>query len=107
LRWNPQERLTPGLRLLMLDNIGADINTDGADGWKNLDNSDFVADENDIVEWDGSRWHIIFNASDNLNEVVYVSNLNTGIQYKWAGNGWIQSFEGEYSGGTWMLYLDS
>ena len=107
LRWNPQERLAPGLRLLMLDNIGANINTDGADGWKNLDNSDFVADENDIVEWDGSRWHIVFDASENENEIIYTSNLNTGIQYKWGAAGWAKSYEGEYSGGTWMLYLDN
>lgn len=105
LRWNPQSQLVPGLRLMLLDNIGSTRNTDGADGWKNLNGTDFVADEGDIVEWDGSRWHIVFNASEST-EVVYTSNLNTGIQYKWTGEMWIQSFEGEYSGGTWMIYLD-
>ncbi len=105
LRWNPQERLAAGLRLLLLDNIGADTNSDGADGWKNSNGTDFVADANDIVEWDGSRWHIVMDASETT-ENVYTSNLNTGIQYAWDGVEWIQSWEGEYSGGTWMIYLD-
>lgn len=105
LRWNPQDKLLSGLRVMLLDNIGSVNNTDGADGWKNSNGSDFVADENDIVEWDGSRWHIVFDASENQ-DIVYTSNLNTGIQYKWTGEMWIQSYEGEYSGGTWMIYLD-
>ena len=105
LRWSPKERLTSGLRLMLLDNIGNTINTDGADDWKNLDNSDFVANENDIVEWNGSRWNIVFDASEAVN-VVYVSNLNTGVQYKFSNNEWVQSYEGEYSVGTWSLNLD-
>jgi T4-like virus Myoviridae tail sheath stabiliser len=105
LRWNPQERLASGLRLLLLDNIGSATNSDGADAWKNTNGTDFVADANDIVEWDGSSWHIVMDASETT-ESVYTSNLNTGIQYAWDGNEWIQSWEGEYSGGTWMIYLD-
>jgi hypothetical protein len=106
LRWNPQDRLVPGLRLLLLDNIGDVENTSGATAWKNVNNTDFVADEGDIVEWSGSEWSIIFDAS-NATDPIYTRNLNTGIQYKWTTEGWIKSFEGEYSGGTWMLYLDS
>jgi hypothetical protein len=106
LRWNPQDRLVPGLRLLLLDNIGDVVNANGATAWKNTNNTDFVADEGDIVEWSGSEWSIIFDAS-NATDPIYTRNLNTGIQYKWTTEGWIKSFEGEYSGGTWMLYLDS
>jgi hypothetical protein len=105
LRWNPQERLVPGLRLLLLDNIGDVVNTSGAAAWKNINNSDFVANEGDIVEWSGTEWSIIFDASSST-DPIYTRNLNTGIQYKWTTEGWIKSFEGEYSGGTWMLYLD-
>jgi len=105
LRWSPVDRLVPGLRLLILDNIGNTINTDGADAWKNADNTDFVADEGDIIEWSGTQWSVIFDAST-ATDTIYTSNLNTGVQYKWTPKGWIKSFEGEYSGGTWMLYLD-
>jgi hypothetical protein len=105
LRWNPQERLVAGLRLLLLDNIGNVENTSGAPAWKNINNTDFIADEGDIIEWSGSAWSIIFDASS-ATDPIYTRNLNTGIQYKWTPDGWIKSFEGEYSGGTWMLYLD-
>jgi hypothetical protein len=108
LRWNPQSRLTPGLRILLLGKIGHDDNEDGADGWKSEDSpfSDLVADENDIVEWDGNEWQIVFDASANNEQVIYTANLNTGIQYKWTGEYWIKSYEGEYSGGAWILDLN-
>lgn len=103
LRWNPNQEKTAGLRLLMLGKIGSVDNTDGADGWKNNDGTEFIADENDIVEWDGTKWHIIFDASENT-DPIYITNLNTSAQYKWTGEYWIRSYEGEYSGGTWMIY---
>ena len=33
----------------------------------------------------------------------YLTNLNTGVQYRWTGTEWILSFEGEYQKGTWRL----
>jgi hypothetical protein len=102
LRWDPNQAKVPGLRLLLLSKIGNDENSDGADGWKNNDGSDFVAGENDIVEWDGTRWHIIFDASS-ATGVAYITNLNTGSQYRWTGEFWTKSFEGEYSAGAWRV----
>lgn len=102
LRWNPNQAKTPGLRLMLLSKIGNEINQDGADGWKNADGSEFVAGENDIVEWDGSRWHIIFDA-DSASEVKYITNLKTGVQYRWTGEFWTKSFEGEYPSGAWQI----
>jgi hypothetical protein len=78
------------------------LDEDGPDAWKNMDGSDFAAFANDIVEWDGQRWHIVFDASATSN-VVYTTNLNTGTQYKWQDGEWILSFEGEYPDGTWRL----
>ena len=89
-------------------NIGAVIDfelyldEDGPDAWKNMDGSDFAAFANDIVEWDGSRWHIVFDASA-TSTVTYTTNLNTGTQYKWQDGEWILSYEGEYPDGTWRL----
>ena len=84
------------------DIIGSSINTDGADAWKNANGSDFIADANDIIEWDGSSWTIVFDASTST-AVTYTTNLNTGIQYKWNLTDWVLSFEGEYPDGSWRL----
>lgn len=105
-RWNPEEYKVSGLRLLILTDVGDEINTDGPYAWKSLLGQDFVADANDIIEWDGSKWNIIFDASA-TSDIVYISNLNTGVQYKWTGEMWIKAYEGEYSEGTWMIYLDA
>ena len=102
-RSNPQELgLSNNPRILLLGDIGNIINEDGADAWKNLDGTDFIANANDIVEWDGSKWHIVFDASTQT-DVVYTTNLNTGVQYKWDTGEWILSFEGEYPNGAWRL----
>jgi hypothetical protein len=99
---NPTDFKSGNPRILLLGPIGDPDNTDGADAWKNSDNSDFVADANDIVEWDGSQWHIVFDASES-DDFVYTTNLNTGVQYKYDTGEWILSFEGEYPNGSWRL----
>ena len=106
IRYNPSEVTQPGLRFLILGDIGSDVNQDGPDAWKGTDNSDLVASANDIIEYDGTKWVIIFDASENTDTVIYINNLNTSVQYKWTGEEWIKSYEGEYSGGNWMVYLD-
>jgi hypothetical protein len=93
-----------GNRILLLAPIGDPINTDGADGWKNNDGTDFIADANDIVEWDGSKWTIVFDASESEDSTTtYVTNLNTGVQYKYNQGEWLLSFEGEYPNGAWRI----
>ncbi len=105
LRWNPETRLVSGLRLLTLGKIGNEINEDGADGWKESVTpfGDLVAGENDIIEYDGESWHVIFDASETT-DPVYITNLATGSQYKWNGEFWTKSYEGEWSQGSWMLF---
>lgn len=109
-KYNPDvDTSKAGLRLLLLGNLNNSENVgvagyDGPDAWKNADNTDFVANENDIVEWDGSEWSIVFDASeDDGTSTKYVTNLNTGVQYRWNGSEWILSFEGVYRKGTWRL----
>jgi hypothetical protein len=94
--------LTPvaNTRYLILE----DIDVLGANAWKNSDNSDFEANANDIIEWDGSAWAVIFD-SQNTGTVTYITNSYTGIQYKWDGVQWIKSFEGIYSNLDWRLVL--
>jgi len=79
------------------------MNDDGPDAWKNTDGSDFIAEANDIVEWNGSKWNVIFSASESSDIMIYLTNLYTGTQYKWNGVYWSKSFEGEYGKGDWRL----
>jgi hypothetical protein len=80
------------------------LNEDGAEAWKNADNSDFVADANDIVEWDGSKWNIIWDASVE-NSTTYVTNVTNGQQYYWNEYYWQLAVDGYYPRGTWTITL--
>lgn len=104
-RFNPSTIKTVGVRLLLLEDVGNPNATEGATAWKNLDGSNFIASANDIVEWDGSKWNIIFDSSD-ITSVTYVTNLRTGVQYRYSDNSWLLSIDGEYSVGTWRIQLD-
>ena len=102
--YNPPENIASGIRYLLLERIGKDENNDGPDAWKNADLSDFVTDANNIIEWDGNQWNVIFEAATII-ETTYITNLRTGVQYKWDGEVWTKSFEGEYKEGHWRLVL--
>lgn len=103
LNYNPTG-VTAGIRFLILESIGNNINADGANAWKNSNGSDFVANANDIIEWDGASWNIVFDSQSVLT-LTYVTNLRTGVQYKWDGEIWSKSFDGEYPAGTWRLVI--
>lgn len=109
--FNPTAIKVAGLRLLILSDIGAVGQVDGADAWKSTGGADLVAQTNDIIEWNGTQWNVLFDASANANSddstvtTIYTTNLNTGVQYKWNGATWLLSFEGEYRKGTWNLSL--
>jgi hypothetical protein len=77
---------------------------DGSDAWKSSGGADFVAHANDIIEWDGTNWNVIFD-SQATTEVTYITNIRTQIQYAWDGSSWLKSFEGIYTAGQWRLVL--
>lgn len=81
------------------------LNEDGPDAWKNLDNGDALAEANDIIEWDGSKWVVVFSADEVTDRLVYQMNFYTRTQYKWNGVEWVKSFEGEYKKGEWRINL--
>jgi uncharacterized protein (DUF736 family) len=84
------------------------MNEDGPDAWKNTDGSDTVAAANDIIEWTGTDWVVVFSAQENINNLVYLTNIYPGkpdVQYKWNGVGWSKSFEGVYRKEDWRLEL--
>jgi len=101
--FNPQS-VTINTTYLILESINRDIDYRGPDAWKNQDGTDFSASANDIIQWDGSAWNIVFD-STTVTDIVYITNAYTGIQYKWDGEQWMKSFEGVYSRMDWRLIL--
>ena len=98
-----------GVRYLILEGINqvGEFGQSGYSGpvaWKNSDGSDFQAAANDIIQWDGSQWNIIFNSATTTN-IIYITNSYTGIQYIWEDGSWSKSFEGIYTPEQWSLLL--
>lgn len=97
---------TTGTRYLILNDIGDWDNPmgDGPSAWRGIDGQDLVAHANDIIQYNGTHWTVSFD-SQSATSVQYVSNLNTGTQYKWNLDQWVKSWEGEYKNGLWTLVL--
>lgn len=83
-----------GQRYLITETISAS----GYPSW-NVD-----ANENDIIQYDGAAWNVVFNSSA-VTLVQFVTNNYTSKQFKWTGSSWISSYEGEYNPGYWRLVL--
>jgi hypothetical protein len=106
LSYNPRdpnkqgENLTiaVGTRFLIIEDIGAVSNSTVA--WGTL-----IAHANDIIEWTGSAWHVIFTASQETAVMLWQTNIYTGIQYLWNGVSWVKSFEGVYEAANWKIVL--
>jgi hypothetical protein len=92
-----------GQRYLLLNDIGNNDNPEPPTSWGLVE-----AKANDIIEFDGSIWQVVFESSVGVN-VQYVTNLTTTLQYMWTGSEssaeWIKSYEGLYPGGEWSLVL--
>ena len=82
----------------------SEVGYDGPDAWKNSNGTDFQAYANDIIEWNGTNWTIVFD-STTTNTTTYITNSFTGIQYKWENNTWSKSYEGLYDNKLWRLIL--
>ena len=98
LTFDPTDPPVHGTRYLITDEIG-----DSTDYWKGGLN----ASVNDIIQYDSAtdRWSVVWDASSFDSTVEYVTNLNTGIQYKFNGISWVKSYEGIYLGGKWTIVL--
>jgi hypothetical protein len=96
-----------GQRYLILEDINfkdrnygpEDASQRGVEQW-----GDFIANANDIIEWNGSSWAVIFN-SQQTSTLTYITNAYTGVQYKWNGISWTKSMEGVYPAGKWQIIL--
>jgi hypothetical protein len=102
LTYNPGTP-TVDTRYLILEDI-VSLEDIGPDAWQNSDGSGVTASANDIIQWDGVQWNIIFNSAE-VTTITYITNSYTGIQYKWDGEQWSKSIDGLYYQGEWRLVL--
>jgi len=90
-----------GQRYLVLENMGTMTNSPTA--WGAIE-----AQANDIIEYAGGIWQVVFESTTASN-VQFVTNLTTGLQYRWTGGEtdgeWVKSYEGLYPGGEWSIVL--
>ena len=94
-----------GVRYLLTESTGSAGNEFNPQAWLGTSNQPLVAQVNDIIEWDGARWQVMFVAQDQSSTIQYVTNITTGIQYAWTGEAWQKSYQGVYPGGTWTLVI--
>ena len=92
-----------GDRYLVINDVGDSTASFQSSTWGTL-----VAKVGDIIEYNSStsKWNIAFDASDPDSTEHYVTNLNTGIQYRFNGTEWVKSYEGVYTQGNWTIVLD-
>jgi hypothetical protein len=92
-----------GDRYLVINDVGDSTSSFQSATWGTL-----VASIGDIIEYNSStgKWNVAFDASNPDSTQHYVTNLNTGIQYRFNGTEWVKSYEGVYAQGTWSIVLD-
>jgi hypothetical protein len=93
-----------GQRYLLTEDTGSFQGTSPI-AWQGANDEVLVAMANDIIEFDGYRWMVVFDRDSSPDNIQYVTNLTTNIQYKWVNNMWVKSYEGLYPGGQWSLVL--
>jgi hypothetical protein len=105
-RFDPRSIRDSGVRILLLEDVGNEEALENSVAWRNNNGTGLVAYANDIVEWDGTKWNIIFDTTSSP-EITYTTNLNTGVQYRFHNGSWLMSVDGEYPIGTWRIDLYS
>ena len=58
---------------------------------------------NDIIQWDGAQWQVIFDSTEQT-DVAYTINAFNLQHYKFTDGEWIFTFLGEFNPGYWRLY---
>ena len=94
-------------RYLLTENTGSYENAIGNNplAWAGVDGQPLVARANDIIEYNGTYWEISFDHTSSPNNMQYVTNITTEIQYRWTGSMWVKSYQGLYPGGSWSLVI--
>ena len=104
--FDPGSTPTDGTRYLIINDLGDSTASYYSDTWGTV-----VANIGDIIEYrasnsPGGRWVKVFDASHPDSTQHYVTNLNTGIQYRFNGTEWVKSYEGIYTAGNWSIVID-
>ena len=92
-----------GQRYLLTDNTGSDSGY--AEAWQGTLGQPLIAKQNDIIEYVDNRWQVVFENTSSPDNIQYVTNITTGIQYRWTGTTWVKSYQGLYPGGQWRIVL--
>lgn len=93
----PEHGLAParaGQRYLLIDDIAS----------TNIAWGSVKGKENDIIEFDGTKWDIVFE-SKSINTVNYAINKFNSDKIKWDGREWTVIPDGEYAPGFWRIRL--
>jgi hypothetical protein len=93
-----------GQRYLLTEATGAEGNFAPATAWVGGNGRPLIAQANDIIEYRGGYWQVVFPANEQAGG-QYVTNVTTGVQYLWTGEYWTKSYQGVYMGGQWSLVL--
>jgi hypothetical protein len=101
----PEDSVLQGVRYLLTEDTGSLDNPVPAADWTGANGRGLVAQANDIIEYSNNYWRVVFRASTETNNTQYVTNITTGIQYRWTGEAWVKSYQGVYPGGTWRIVL--
>jgi hypothetical protein len=96
-------------RYLILEDIAINEGAYAPVAWSGYNGSNgyvgpSIAHANDIIQWDGYQWTVLFNSAL-TKSTTYITNAYTGIQYKWDGVKWSKSFEGIYENTNWRMIL--
>ena len=92
-----------GQRYLLTNNTGNDSGY--AEAWQGTLGQPLIAKRNDIIEYVDDRWQVVFENDSSPDNIQYVTNITTGIQYRWTGTTWVKSYQGLYPGGQWRIVL--
>ena len=98
-------KVATGTRFLILQPINSITNTEFAKAWT-ANGHPLVANANDIIEYDGTRWKVKFDSASNTT-LQFVTNMTTGVQLRWdlEDHMWVKSYEGIYREDTWSIVL--
>ena len=96
--------ITPayGTRYLLLHGIGT-VGSDSAIAWNQP--IQLIANANDIIEYNGKYWSVVFDSRNSGEQLHYVTNLKTGAQYRWYKSVWSKSVDGQYDANSWEIAL--
>jgi len=67
--------------------------------WTNV-----VAKTNDIIQFDGQQWGVVFHSGGTTDTKVLL-NRRSGKQLRWTGELWMDAVSGDYHAGFWRVFI--